>query len=139
MQQNDENFNNSLQMLNKKHDDTMETIEEKQTYLMKIYHLACARGLCDSKTNFAAVLGINRAGLSAAMNGDPRNCTPSLIRKVQDWAQLNGLETPTPQQPAAIPTDAPALYEYCRKLSDSFYELSVTCRNISDLLNKLNK
>lgn len=117
----------------------METIEEKSQYLQKIYHLASARGLCATRRAFAALLGVNDKGLSSAMNGDARNCTPSLIRKVQDWAMINGLETPTPQQPAAIPTDAPALYEYCRKLSDSFYELSVTCRNISDLLNKLNK
>lgn len=115
----------------------METIKERTDYLSRIYHLACSRGLCTMQKEFAELLGVSRAGLSAAMNGDPRNCTPSLIRKVQDWAQLNGLETPVTQQPVAA--DTPALNEYCRKLSDSFYELSVTCRNISDLLNKLNK
>ena len=75
------------------------------------------------------------------MNGDPRNCTPSLVRKVQAWAQLNGLETPAPAVQPQPPTSTPsvALNEYCRKLSDSFYELSVTCRNISDLLVKINK
>lgn len=115
----------------------METIEEKSQYLQKIYHLASARGLCTTRRTFAVLLGVSDKGLSSAMNGDPRNCTPSLIRKVQDWAQLNGLETPVTQQPVAA--DTPALNEYCRKLSDSFYELSVTCRNISDLLTKLQK
>ena len=119
----------------------METIEEKVEYLQKVYHLACSRGMCTMQKEFAELLGVSRAGLSAAMNGDPRNCTPSLVRKVQSWAQLNGLETPQPVAAQMPQTSTPsvALNEYCRKLSDSFYELSVTCRNISDLLVKINK
>lgn len=67
-------------------------MESKTDYLKRIYNLAALRGLCQTKKEFAALLGVNDKGLSSAMNGDPKNLTDSLVKKVQLFASANDLE-----------------------------------------------
>lgn len=74
-------------------------MEEKKENLLRIYNLAALRGLCRTKKEFAALLGVNDKGLSAAMNGSERHLTDSLLRKVQAWADQNNLEKDSPKEP----------------------------------------
>ena len=67
-------------------------MEKKTEYLKRIYNLAVLRGLCVTKKEFASLLGVNDKGLSSAMNGDPKNLTDSLVKKVQLFASANGLD-----------------------------------------------
>lgn len=67
-------------------------MESKTDYLKRIYNLAALKGMCTTKKEFARLLGVNDKGLSAAMNGDPRNLTDSLVKKVELFASANGLE-----------------------------------------------
>ena len=71
-------------------------METKKDYLNRIYHLAVITGLCTQKREFAELLGVNRSGLSSAMNGDEKNLTDSLIRKVEAFAIVHGLEGNAP-------------------------------------------
>ena len=74
-------------------------MEENKEYLLRIYNLAALRGLCRTKKEFAALLGVNDKGLSAAMNGSEKHLTESLVRKVRSWATLNQLEDDAPKEP----------------------------------------
>ena len=69
-------------------------MEKKTDYLKRVYNLAVLHGLCVTKKEFAALLGVNDKGLSSAMNGDPKNLTDSLVKKVQLFASANGLDRP---------------------------------------------
>ena len=93
-------------------------MNEKQTYIYEIYLKAMNAGLCKQKREFAELLGVNRAGLSSAMNGDEKNLTDSLLRKVRSFAIEYGLEdnpnagtgaAPVQEQPAA-PTQGRGFY-----------------------------
>lgn len=53
-------------------------------------------GLCTQKREFAELLQVNRSGLSSTMNGDKKNLTDSLIRKVKAFAIQHGLEGNAP-------------------------------------------
>ena len=83
---------------------------EKQDYIQSIFSLAKAKGKCHTQKEFAALLGINDKGLSAAMNGNPKFLTDSLVKKVRAWASLEALdieETPG-ESILVIPTGARA-------------------------------
>lgn len=67
-------------------------MNEKQDYLRKIFVAAMAAGLCKTQKEFAELLEIDRTGLSAAMNGNEKNLTDSLIKKVRRFAQEHDLE-----------------------------------------------
>lgn len=77
----------------------MMTLEEKTATINKVMQSAMGAGMCRTVKQFAELLGVNKAGLSSALNGDPKNCTDSLVRKVQTWAAANGLNgEPAPQK-----------------------------------------
>lgn len=75
-------------------------MDDNKEYLLRIYNLAALRGLCRTKKEFAALLGVNDKGLSAAMNGSEKHLTDSLVRKVKSWAALHQLEEEAPKDPA---------------------------------------
>ena len=81
-------------------------MENKADYLKRVYNLAVLRGLCVTKKEFAALLGVNDKGLSSAMNGDRKNLTDSLVKKVQLFASANELdrmeEGQTPQAESVL-------------------------------------
>ena len=81
-------------------------MENKADYLKRVYNLAVLRGLCVTKKEFAALLGVNDKGLSSAMNGDRKNLTDSLVKKVQLFSSANGLdrmeEGQTPQAESVL-------------------------------------
>lgn len=55
---------------------------EKIEQLRFVFEQARAAGLVKTQDDFAAALDINRSGLSAAMNGNERYLTDSLVKKV---------------------------------------------------------
>lgn len=83
-------------------------MKDLQDYLLRVYNLSALKGLCRTKKEFAALVGVTDKTLSAAMNGNPRNLTSSLIGKVEAWAKLNSLEDAEPRQNASAPAPAPA-------------------------------
>lgn len=84
-------------------------MEEKMEYLRRVFHSAQLRGLCRTQKEFADLLGINDKGLSAAMNGNAKFLTESLIRKVEMFSFREGLETesqaPKKREMMEIPVD----------------------------------
>ena len=93
------------------------TTEEKKDYLQRIYGLAQSRGLCRTKGEFAALLGINNSVLSAAMNGNEKFLTDSMLGKVRQFSRRNQLdgEEPDPQFPPTsggvwLPAETAQLY-----------------------------
>ena len=70
--------------------------DTKTAYINRVYALACARGLCKTKAEFADLLGINRTTLSGAMGSRPENLTDKLVRRVDDFAERNNLEADAP-------------------------------------------
>lgn len=72
-------------------------LEERRTYIQGIYQKALGAGICRTQTEWAALLGIDRAGLSSAMNGNERTLTESLVKKVKMWAQAQNFDTAVPQ------------------------------------------
>ena len=79
-------------------------MENRTDYLKRIYNLAVLRGLCVTKKEFAALLGVNDKGLSSAMNGNEKNLTESLVKKVQLFASANDLDRQEDTLPGATET-----------------------------------
>ena len=69
------------------------TIEERRAFVNRVYGLACAKGLCSTKTEFARLLDVNPSNLSAALRTRPEYLTDLLIGKVQAFASANGLDS----------------------------------------------
>ena len=79
-------------------------MENRTDYLKRIYNLAVLRGLCVTKKEFATLLGVNDKGLSSAMNGNEKNLTESLVKKVQLFASANDLDRQEDTLPGATET-----------------------------------
>ena len=67
-------------------------MEEKTDYLKRVYNTAALRGLCNTKKEFAQLLGVSDKALSSAMNGSETYLTKSLLKKVELFVSANGLE-----------------------------------------------
>lgn len=74
-------------------------MNDKKEYIRNVMLKAMAAGLCSKQFEFAQILGVSRSGLSAALNGDEKNLTDSLVRKVRSFAIEHGLE----ETPTAVP------------------------------------
>ena len=72
-------------------------MDNYQDYINRIYFLAVGARLVHTKGEFAALLEVDRSGLSAAMNGNEKYQTKGLMKKVQRFAVANGLEEGEPQ------------------------------------------
>lgn len=67
-------------------------LEERKDYIQGVYQKVLGAGICRTQTEWAALLGVDRAGLSSAMNGNERTLTESLVKKVKMWAQAQNFE-----------------------------------------------
>lgn len=85
-------------------------METKTDYIKRIYNLAALRGLCETKKEFAGLLEVNDKGLSAAMNGNERHLTDSLLKKVRAFAMRNGMDGP--EETGAVPSDSILVIPY---------------------------
>ena len=86
-------------------------LEEKMSYVNRIYGLACAKGLCKTRSEFAGLLDINRTTLSGAMSTRPEYLTDRLIGRVKAFATANHLDGDLPDSDKAstipvIPVEA---------------------------------
>lgn len=85
-------------------------METKTDYIKRIYNLAALRGLCETRKEFAGLLEVNDKGLSAAMNGNERHLTDSLLKKVRAFAMRNGMDGP--EETVAVPSDSILVIPY---------------------------
>lgn len=76
----------------------MMTNEEKAAYVKKIYGLAVAKGLCNSMTEFAKLVGSSQSTLSAGLGTRPENLSQKLIGRIVMFSASNNLETEEPQE-----------------------------------------
>ena len=112
-------------------------MENKKDYINRIYRLALGAGLCNNKSDFADLLGMNRTGVNAAMNGNEKNLTGKLVQRVRMFAQTHGLEgdlkepIPAPSQPKGEGVFIPP------ETLDLYTNLSETCRNLSAILARM--
>lgn len=81
-------------------------MNEKQEFIQRIMSLAKAKGLCKTQKEFAGLLGVDPTGLSSAINGNPRALTDSLVKKVQSFSIINGLDTVEKQKTETIEVPA---------------------------------
>ena len=94
-------------------------------------------GLCKTKGEFAALLEMNRSGVSAALNGSEVNLTDSLMKKLRRFAQDHHLEDGSPapaqqQEPKPQPEqDGVFLPEATRRM---FENMSETIRLQAEML-----
>ena len=72
-------------------------MEDPKDYINRIFYLAASAGIVRQKQEFAEALEIDRSGLSAAMNGNEKYLTASLVKKVRRFAVAHGLEEGEPQ------------------------------------------
>lgn len=70
----------------------MMSLEEKSAYVNRIFGLACSKGLCKTRVEFARLLDINPTTLSGAMNSRPEYLTDKIIGRVVMFAASNNLE-----------------------------------------------
>ena len=70
----------------------MMTLDDKHAYVNRIFGLACSKGLCRTRLEFAHLLDINPTTLSGAMNRRPEYLTDKLIGRVVMFAASNNLE-----------------------------------------------
>lgn len=112
--------------------------EEKMIYLRGVYQNARSAGLCHTQKEWADLLGIDRTGLSSAMNGNEKALTDSLVHKVEMWAKLNGVASSPQRQPTAqdivIPAATATFYE---NLSETLKNMSQTVRLQQELISQL--
>lgn len=69
------------------------TTEQKTAYVNKVFSLACAKGLCKSRSDFARLLDINPTSLSAAIGTRPEYLTDKMMGRVTAFSTANGLES----------------------------------------------
>ena len=71
-------------------------------FVGRVYGLACAKGICKNRTEFARLLDINPSSLSAAMGTRPEYLTDKLIGRIAAFATANGLSQDSiPDEPEA--------------------------------------
>lgn len=100
-------------------------MDNYQDYINRIYSLAVGARLVRTKGEFAAMLEVDRSGLSAAMNGNEKYQTKGLLKKVRRFAVAHGLEEGDPQpEPKAAPAQAPGFWvpEEFRKTMENMTE-----------------
>lgn len=108
-------------------------MEDKKDYINRVYRLALGAGLCNNKSEFADLLGMNRAGVNSAMNGNEKNLTDKLVQRVRMFAQTHGLEEKKETQPAPAQPRGEGVFIPPETL-ELYNNLSETCRNLSALL-----
>lgn len=67
----------------------MKTKEEKLNYVQNVFKTGLGLGLFRTVKQWAELLGVDKSGLSSAMNGSDRNLTDNLVRKIEIWANEN--------------------------------------------------
>ena len=108
-------------------------MEDKKDYINRVYRLALGAGLCNNKSEFADLLGMNRAGVNSAMNGNEKNLTDKLVQRVRMFAQTHGLEEKKEVQPAPAHPKGEGVFIPPETL-ELYNNLSETCRTLSALL-----
>ena len=102
-------------------------MNEKLQYLKDVLDRARNAGLCRTQTEFAQKLGVTKSTISAALSGDEKYLTKSLISRTHAWAREVGLEESairTAAQPAdkrpdiVIPAETLELYTAMAKSID---------------------
>lgn len=114
----------------------MKTKEEKLAYLDRIFRASVNAGMCRTMKEFAALLNVDKSGLSSAMNGSERHLTDSLIRKVENYASLNRLEAEAVQDQPEVKAQPSGIY-IPQETLDLYTNLSETCRNLSAIVARL--
>ena len=76
----------------------MMSLDEKSAYVNRIFGLACSKGLCKTRVEFARLLDINPTTLSGAMNSRPEYLTDKIIGRVVMFAASNNLEGDAPDE-----------------------------------------
>ena len=76
---------------------------DKKETLNFLYEQIRNAGFCKTQRDFAALLGINEKGFSAAMNGNVKYLTDSLINKVSKFYEENVEKGLTPQSAKTLP------------------------------------
>ena len=120
------------------------TLEEKMTYVNRVYGLACAKGLCKTRVEFARLLDINPTTLSGAMRTRPEYLTDKMIGRVKLFATSNNLEGELPEDNATsipiIPVEAMAgtLKEFFQSVNEYDCERMVSPIKGADYAIKVN-
>lgn len=83
---------------------------DKKETLNQLFEQIRSAGLARTQRDFAALLGINEKGFSAAMNGNEKYLTDSLVNKVTKFYEDNVSKdfTPVTKTLPVIPTEAMA-------------------------------
>ena len=114
------------------------------TYVNRVYGLACAKGLCKTRVEFARLLDINPTTLSGAMRTRPEYLTDKMIGRVKLFATSNNLEGELPEDNATsipvIPVEAMAgtLQEFFQSVQDYDCERMVSPIKGADYAIKVN-
>lgn len=64
-------------------------MENKQQQLNEIFQQCRTAGVCHTQSEFAELIGVNRSGMSAAMNGNPLYLSDNLMSKVKAFASAH--------------------------------------------------
>ena len=87
----------------------METKEEMQLYLQGAYRRAVGAGKCRTLKEFSELIGVDRTGLSSALNGSEKHLTKSLVKKVRAFEDSDQPTTQDSEESIlVIPTGARA-------------------------------
>lgn len=83
---------------------------DKKETLNQLFEQIRSAGLARTQRDFATILGINEKGFSAAMNGNEKYLTDSLVNKVTKFYEENVSKdfTPVTKTLPVIPTEAMA-------------------------------
>ena len=85
---------------------------DKKETINYLFEQIRGAGLCKTQRDFAALLGINEKGFSAAMNGNEKYLTDSLVNKITRFYEENvskgGATPPAAKTLPVIPTEAMA-------------------------------
>ena len=112
-------------------------MNEKQDYIRRIFAKAMAAGLLTKQYEFAELLGMERSTISAALNGNERALTDSLLNRVRLFAKAHGFddEGQTIEQTPAAPQGAGFwVSEEFRKTMENMSEtIRIQAQIISDL------
>lgn len=111
---------------------------QKLDFLNAAYAQCVQEGRVRTRGEFAALIGIDRSGLSAAMNGNEKYLTDSLVNKVRSAVPFHP-SSGTPGTPGTKPdiTIPAAVADLYKNMAESNKELSSTVKTQQDTIRML--
>ena len=111
-------------------------METKKDYINLIFNKARMNGLCKTQGDFALLLGMNKATISKALQGDEKYLTDNFIKRVRAWESQILKDGPQPT-PAPVEDTRPDIVIPAATM-DLYTSMAKSIDRLSSMLERLS-